>query len=111
MRVDHVEVLEALQPLPGGTIAGQRQVKRDGKMIIIASLAKTGFSDQWGGIRVRIVSPTAGELDSNTFLFGEHGTLPVDRDGDARLTVHTDIGTLEGGPLTKAVEQYVAAFR
>ncbi|MFJ6775580.1 hypothetical protein ACIQOV_32260 [Kitasatospora sp. NPDC091257] len=111
--VNHGAVLEALQPLPGGVVAGQRQVRRNGPLIAIASLEPSRFSDEWEGIRIRIVSRAAGELDSNVFLFTEHDVLPAE--GNGRIAVGNAPGIEGRSPictarLAGAVDQYVHAF-
>lgn len=111
--VNHGAVLGALQPLPGGLIAGQRQIRRSGGLIAIASLEPSRNSDEWEGVRIRIVSRSGGELDSNVFLFAEHDVLPAG--GTGRIAVGDAPGAagrtrLRGARLARAVAQYISAF-
>ncbi|MFJ2866870.1 hypothetical protein [Kitasatospora sp. NPDC087314] len=112
--VSHGAVLRALQPLPGGVVSGQRQVRRSGGLIAIASLEPSRFPGEWEGVRIRIVSQAAGELDGNVFLFAEHDVLSAE--GGKRIATINAAGVhgrapLRAARLTKAVEEYVSAFQ
>ncbi len=111
--LNHGTALRAVQPLPGGVVAGQRQVRRHGALIVTASLEPSRFPGEWEGIRIRIVSRSAGELDSNVFLFVEHGTLPDS--GTGRIAAGDALGVeggvaIRGARLAKKVAEYIAAF-
>ncbi|MGW4696899.1 hypothetical protein ACWEO1_31470 [Kitasatospora cineracea] len=113
MPVDHKKILEALQPLAGGLVAGECQTRRDGDLIFTAELmASTGAprDDEWEGVLVRIISKTAGQIAVNGFQFSAYGTLPS-KDRTGRVYFGTKPGELKGEALAAAVEEYVALFR
>ncbi|ROR42917.1 hypothetical protein [Kitasatospora cineracea] len=111
MPFSHMEILKALQPLPGGVVAGQCQTRRDGQLIVTAELLGSARArqDEWEGVLVRVINPTVGELDVNAFLFSDYGTLP--RGLGARVYASTTPGILQGKDLAAAIEEYVALFR
>ncbi|MFJ6380167.1 hypothetical protein ACIQI7_09220 [Kitasatospora sp. NPDC092039] len=112
--VNHGAVLRGLRPMLGGTISGQRQVQRIGSVIAIASLEPSRFSDEWEGVRIRIVCRTGGELDSNVFLFSEHGVLPAGGNGRITASNAADVEGLDPlrtVRLARAVAEYVGAFQ
>ncbi|MFB7474251.1 hypothetical protein [Kitasatospora sp. NPDC056184] len=65
---------------------------RRGDLVVTAELAQTIWQDTWNGVRIRIVSPSAGVVDANWFGFAEHRVFneknraPSARDGGAELT-------------------------
>ncbi|MFC8722475.1 hypothetical protein [Kitasatospora sp. NPDC057198] len=113
MPVDHKKILEALQPLAEGLVAGECQTRRDGDLIITAELLPaTGAprEDEWEGVLVRIISKTAGQLAINAFQFSAYGTLQS-KDRTGRVYFGTKPDDLRGEKLAAAVEKYVALFR
>ncbi|QKW22321.1 hypothetical protein HUT16_27475 [Kitasatospora sp. NA04385] len=113
MPVDHKAILEALQPLAGGLVAGECQTRRDGALIITAELLAADWvpqEDEWEGVFVRVISTTAGPLAVNAFRFGDYGTLPL-KGGTGRVSVGTRPEDLQGEELAAAIEEYVALFR
>lgn len=67
--------LTLISPLPDGIVAGLKQVARCGDLIVSAELAATIREDTWAGIRIRIVSPSVGEVAANWFGFAEHSVF------------------------------------
>lgn len=73
--VNHAKALALICPLHDGIVAGQRQVARRGELVVSAELAATVREDTWNGVRIRIVSPSVGEVAVNWFGFAEHGVF------------------------------------
>ncbi|MFJ7244457.1 hypothetical protein ACIQWA_07370 [Kitasatospora sp. NPDC098652] len=73
--VDRAQALTLISPLSDGTVAGTKQVARRGDLIVTAELTQTIRHDTWNGVRVRIVSPQSGQLDSSWFGFDEYDVL------------------------------------
>ncbi|MFE2722792.1 hypothetical protein [Kitasatospora sp. NPDC059327] len=94
---------------------------RRGDMVVTAELAQTIRSDTWNGVRIRIVSPSAGQLDANWFGFAEHAVfnernraVPA-RDGGAELTPYNASSLLtydgiDAYRLRDAVADYTSVF-
>ncbi|MFD9592532.1 hypothetical protein ACFWA9_07195 [Kitasatospora sp. NPDC059973] len=119
--VDQAEALRLICPLPDGTVVGLRQVARRGDMVIAAELAQTIREDTWSGVRIRVVSPSAGPVDANWFGFAKHGVFneihraPSARDGGGELTrYNADVMLIPEGidafRLRDAVAEYTAVF-
>ncbi|MFJ1795259.1 hypothetical protein [Kitasatospora griseola] len=90
-------------------------------MVVTAELAQTIREDTWSGVRIRIVSPSAGAVDANWFgfsqydVFNERHRAPSARDGGGELTRYnadfmlvTD--GIDASRLRKAVAEYTAVF-
>ncbi|MGA5704525.1 hypothetical protein [Peterkaempfera bronchialis] len=90
-------------------------------MVVTAELAQTIQKDTWSGIRIRVVSPSAGVVDANWFGFSEHGVFnekhraPSARDGGGELTRYNAGSMLVGDGidayrLRDAVAEYTSVF-
>ncbi|MGW4692403.1 hypothetical protein ACWEO1_08495 [Kitasatospora cineracea] len=94
---------------------------RRGDMVVTAELAQTIRQDTWSGIRIRVVSPSAGVVDSNWFGFSQYGVFnerhlaPSARDGGGELTRYNAdfmlvVDGIDARRLRDAVSVYTAAF-
>ncbi|MEU4113259.1 hypothetical protein AB0F71_02000 [Kitasatospora sp. NPDC028055] len=94
---------------------------RRGDMVVTAELTQTIRQDTWNGVRIRIVSPTAGAVDANWFGFAEHQVFnernraPSARDGGAELTPYNaefmlTYDGIDAYRLRDAVADYTSAF-
>ncbi|MCG6497080.1 hypothetical protein [Kitasatospora sp. A2-31] len=94
---------------------------RRGDMVVTAELSQTIRADTWNGVRVRIVSPSAGPVDANWFGFAEHrlfnegNRAPSARDGGAELTAYNaefmlTYDGIDADRLRDAVAAYTSAF-
>ncbi|MFD0561862.1 hypothetical protein ACFQ2M_07300 [Kitasatospora saccharophila] len=117
--VDRAKALRLISPLCDGTVAGVQQAARRGDMAVTAALTQTIRQDTWSGVRVSILSPSAGEIASNWFGFAEHGTFGERRDlRDARTGELDRLNQqdllqprrLRPDRLRDAVEDYTGAF-
>lgn len=119
--VDHALALTLLCPLPDGQVTGIRQVARRGDLVVTAELAQTIREDAWSGIRIRIVSPSAGTVDANWFGFSQHDVFnekhraPSARDGGSELTRYNADSMLvadgiDAYRLRDAAAKYTAVF-
>ncbi|MFI9787322.1 hypothetical protein ACIHEI_28030 [Kitasatospora sp. NPDC051984] len=90
-------------------------------MVVTAELAQTIREDTWSGIRIRIVSPSAGAIDANWFGFSQYGVFnerhraPSARDGGGELTRYNAdfllvLDGIDARRLRDAVAEYTAAF-
>ncbi|WP_416971591.1 hypothetical protein [Streptomyces sp. 4F14] len=118
--VDQAKALRLICPLPDGAVVGLRQVARRGDVVITAELAQTIREDTWSGIRIRIVSPSAGAVDANWFGFSQYDVFngryhaPSARDcGElARYNAHVMLVAdgIDARRLRDAAAEYTAAF-
>ena len=119
--VDRAKALRLICPLPDGTVTGLRQLARRGDMVVTAELTQTIRADTWNGVRIRIVSPTAGAVDANWFGFAEHAVFneqqraPSARDGGAELTAYNaefmlTYAGVDAYRLRDAVAEYTSVF-
>ncbi|WP_055590233.1 hypothetical protein [Peterkaempfera griseoplana] len=107
-------------PLPDGEVTGTQQVARRGDVVVIAALTPTIREDTWSGVRISIVSPTAGEIASNWFSFSEHAVfddshLPRNARDGGDLTRYNQqnllrVDRIRADRLRDAVNVYTAAF-
>lgn len=90
-------------------------------MVVTAELAQTIRDDTWSGIRIRIISPAAGQVDANWFGFAEHAVFneqqraPSARDGGRVLTAYNaefmlTYAGVDAYRLRDAVAEYTAVF-
>ncbi|MGW2397090.1 hypothetical protein ACWCYY_11105 [Kitasatospora sp. NPDC001664] len=119
--VDRAKALRLICPLPDGTVTGLQQVARRGDMVVTAELTQTIRVDTWDGVRIRIVSPSAGAVDANWFGFSEHGVFnerhraPSARDGGRELTAYNaefmlTYASVDAYRLRDAVAEYTSVF-
>ncbi|MEY9876293.1 hypothetical protein ABH931_005803 [Streptacidiphilus sp. MAP12-33] len=117
--VDRAKALSLISPFPDGTVVGVQQQARRGGMVVVATLTQTIRQDTWSGIRVGVVSPAAGEVDSNWFSFADHrlfdeSLYPRDaRSGELDRLNQRDLlqpHCLRPDRLRDAVEVYTGAF-
>ncbi|MEV4559437.1 hypothetical protein AB0K51_20935 [Kitasatospora sp. NPDC049285] len=117
--VDRAKALRLISPFPDGTVVGVQQQARRGDMVVVATLTQTIRQDTWSGIRVGIVSPAAGQVDSNWFSFTDHRLFdetlyPRDaRSGELDRLNQRDLlqpHRLRPDRLRDAVEVYTGAF-
>ncbi|MFJ4676879.1 hypothetical protein [Kitasatospora sp. NPDC088783] len=117
--VDRARALRLISPLPDGTVAGVQQVARRGDMTVTATLTQAIGMDTWSGIRVSILSPSAGRVASNWFSFADHrlfdeSLYPRDaRNGELDQLNQQDLlqpHRVRPDRLRDAVEDYTAAL-
>ncbi|GGR06107.1 hypothetical protein [Kitasatospora griseola] len=94
---------------------------RRGDLVVTAELSQTIRQDTWNGVRIRIVSPSAGVVDANWFGFAEHAVFnernqaPSARDGGAELTPYNaafmlTYNSIDAYRLRDAVADYTSVF-